>query len=65
MLLERDDEVLIDYCKNNDNLIRKIEDASNALKRYNHIISKNEAVFEKLSEEEVISIINNPKTIEK
>lgn len=38
MLLERDDEVLIDYCKNNENLIRKIEDASNALKRYNDFV---------------------------
>jgi proteasome assembly chaperone (PAC2) family protein len=35
MLLEIDDEELINYSKNTDNLIRKIEEASNVLKRYN------------------------------
>jgi len=34
MMMELDDEILIDYCKNTDNLIRKIEEASNALKMY-------------------------------
>lgn len=35
MLLEIDDEELINQFKNTDNLIRKIEEASNVLKRYN------------------------------
>lgn len=35
MLLEIDDEELINYSKNTDNLIRKIEEAANVLKRYN------------------------------
>ena len=35
MLLTIDDEELINYCKNTDNLIEKIEDASRVLKRYN------------------------------
>ena len=44
MLLEIDDEELINYSKNTDDLIRKIEEASNVLKMFNQWASEDNKI---------------------